>query len=413
VETIKWKSNEKARDYTNKPLIPFLKETEVQKARNFHKSFNDYHPTPLKSLSNLANYMGVSGIYVKDESYRFGLNAFKVLGGSYAIGQYLAGQLEMSIEDLSFGMLKSKEIKERLGEITFTTATDGNHGRGVAWAAQQLGQKAVIYMPKGSSSIRLENIKATGAEGYITDSNYDEAVRLAAENAKKYGWVVIQDTAWEGYQTIPTWIMQGYATMAAEAIEQLQNEGVDKPTHILIQAGVGSVAGAVQGLFASIFKEDRPITIIVEPNKADCIYQSAKAEDGSPRNVTGDMDTIMAGLACGEPNPIAWEILDNYSDMFISCPDDVAAKGMRMLGNPLGNDARIISGESGAVTTGMLSYILQDEKLQEMKDILQIGRDSKILLFSTEGDTDPENYRRIVWDGVYPNQNSLDRINLE
>lgn len=401
-EQIKWLVNQNARKKGNKSPVDFLSAGEVNKVVNFHKSFPQYQVTPLKSLSNLAEYAGVAGIYVKDESYRFGLNAFKVLGGAYAIGRYLAGRLNEDISGISFDKLKTPEIKQRLGEITFTTATDGNHGRGVAWAAQQLGQKAVIYMPKGSALIRLENIKATGAEGYITDLNYDDAVRLAAGNAQKHGWVIVQDTAWEGYYDIPTWIMQGYATMAAEALDQLKGMGVDKPTHIFVQAGVGALAGAMQGYFASIFGESRPVTAIVEPNKADCIYKSALAGDGKPRAVTGDMNTIMAGLACGEPNPIGWNILWDYSDIFISCPDYMAAKGMRILGNPLGGDPRVVSGESGAVTTGILVATLQNDSLKEMKDLLGLDSNSKILVFSTEGDTDPENYRNIVWDGKYP-----------
>ncbi|MFZ5651977.1 MAG: diaminopropionate ammonia-lyase [Bacillota bacterium] len=402
-DQIKWVFNQRARNKGLKSSLDFLSAGEIKKVVNFHKSFPQYQATPLRSLSNLAKYADVGGIYVKDESSRFGLNAFKVLGGTYAIGRYLAGRLNEDISDISFDKLKTPEIKQRLGEITFISATDGNHGRGVAWAAQQLGQKAVIYMPKGSALVRLENIKATGAEGYITDLNYDDAVRLAAENAEKYGWVIVQDTAWEGYYDIPTWIMQGYATMAAEALDQLKGMGVDKPTHIFVQAGVGALAGAMQGYFASIFGESRPVMAIVEPNKADCLYKSALAGDGRPRAVTGDMNTIMAGLACGEPNPIGWNILWDYSDMFISCPDYIAAMGMRILGCPLGEDPRVVSGESGAVTTGILMEILKNDCLKEIKDLLGLDRNSKILVFSTEGDTDPGIYRNIIWDGKYPN----------
>ncbi|MBS4021571.1 MAG: diaminopropionate ammonia-lyase [Dethiobacter sp.] len=400
-ERKKWISNPNARKQKEKAHLNFLGQDETKKVRNFHSSFPQYEVTPLRNLANLASFAGVSGIYVKDESYRFGLNAFKVLGAGYAIGKYLAGCLNLDITDLSFAKLKSKEIRERLGDITFTSTTDGNHGRGVAWAAQQLGQKAVIYMPKGSSLIRLENIKATGAEGYITHLNYDDTVRMTADNAEKYGWVVVQDTAWEGYDAIPTWIMQGYTVMVDEALEQLNQQGIEKPTHIFIQAGVGSLAGAVQGYFASKFDCQRPVTVVVEPNKADCFYRSALAGDGKPRNVAGDMDTIMAGLACGEPNPIGWRILRDYTDMFISCPDYVAANGMRILGNPLGNDLRIVSGESGAVTTGILVEILHNEKLKEAREQLLFDKDSKILLFSTEGDTDPVIYRKVVWHGEY------------
>lgn len=383
--------------------VDFLDPVEVAKAKDFHATFPGYEPTPLKKLDSLAKKIGVNGVYVKDESYRFGLNAFKVLGGSYAIARYLAKCLNKDMAEMSFTELTSDQTKEQLGDITFATTTDGNHGRSIAWTARMLKQKSVVYMPKGSSIIRLENIRAEGADAVITDMNYDDAVRLTAENAAKYGWVVVQDTAWDGYEEIPAWIMQGYGTMAAEALEQLNALGVEKPTHIFVQAGVGSLAGAVQGYFAALYKEDRPKTVIVEADQADCLYKSALAKDGKPRTVGGDMATIMAGLACGEPNTIGWNILRDCSEMFISCPDWVAAKGMRVLGNPLKGDPRVISGESGAVTTGLLLALLEDDSLEDARRALGLDENSRILLFSTEGDTDPEKYRSIVWDGEYSN----------
>jgi len=382
----------------------FLSAATVKTVQNFHASFPEYKPTPLRNLSNLANKLGVGGIFVKDESYRFGLNAFKVLGASFAIAKYLAKRLDMDIQDLDFALLRSPAIKKRLGEITFVTATDGNHGRGVAWAARQLQQKAVIYMPKGSSKIRLENIQAEGATASITDLNYDDAVRLAAAKADEFGWVIIQDTDWEGYKDIPEWIMQGYGTIAAEAMEQLPNYNVTKPTHIFLQAGVGSFAGSIAGYFSDYFGEDKPKISVVEADLAACIYQSALAADEAARIVTGDMATIMAGLACGQPNETGWSILRDNGELFFSCPDEVTAHGMRVLGNPIGEDSRIISGESGAVTMGLLSLLLTDPKLQAAKKQLGLDETSQILLISTEGDTDPDAYRKIVWDGLYSNE---------
>jgi diaminopropionate ammonia-lyase len=381
--------------------LSFLSEEEIKKARGFHESFPQYTKTPLVSLDNLAKKLGIAGVYVKDESYRFGLNAFKVLGGSFAMSKYLAQKLGKDISELSYEKLTSDEIREQLGEITFATTTDGNHGRGVAWTANQLKQKSVVYMPKGSSQIRLENIRKEGADASITDMNYDDAVRMTAENAEKYGWIIVQDTAWEGYEEIPTWIMQGYGTMASEALDQLREYGVERPTHIFVQAGVGSLAGAVQGFFASAFKDNCPITLIAEADEAACLYKSAVAGDGAPRTVGGDMPTIMAGLACGEPNIIGWEVLKSYSSVFASCPDWVAAKGMRMLGNPLKGDERVISGESGAVTAGLLSAILTNDEYADLRAELKLDENSRVLLFSTEGDTDPDKYRSIVWDGDY------------
>ena len=256
-------------------------------------------------------------------------------------------------------------------------------------------------MPKGSSIKRLNNIKAEGAEASITELNYDDAVRLANKYAEEHNGVIIQDTAWEGYEKIPAWIMQGYGTMALEASEQLKALNALKPTHIFIQAGVGSLAGAVQGFFASQYGDDCPKTVVVESNLADCYYKSAIANDGEARSVGGDMQTIMAGLACGEVNTIGFTILKNYSKVFISCPDWVAAKGMRILGNPLKGDTGVISGESGAVTTGALYEIMTNDEYKDLKEALELDENSKVLLFSTEGDTDPEKYREIVWDGKY------------
>ncbi|KEI96198.1 diaminopropionate ammonia-lyase [Clostridium botulinum] len=399
-EKIKWKSNT-MKGNADKASVEFLGEEEIKKARDFHQSFPQFTKTPLVNLDNLAKHLGVAGIYVKDESYRFGLNAFKVLGGSFSMGKYLAKRLGKDISELSYEKLNSEDARKKLGDITFITATDGNHGRGVAWTATQLNQKSIVYMPKGSSLTRLENIRKEGAKASITEFNYDDAVRLAASEAKENGWVMVQDTAWEGYEEIPTWIMQGYGTMASEALEQLKELNVKKPTHIFVQAGVGSLAGAVQGYFASVFKDECPITVIVEADEADCLYRSAIAGDGKPRAVTGDMPTIMAGLACGEANTIGWEVLKSYSSTFVSCPDWVSANGMRMLGNPIKEDKKIISGESGAVTAGLLKAIMTENDMKELREQLNLDENSRILLFSTEGDTDPDKYRKIVWNGEY------------
>lgn len=403
MDQIKWKLNTlpKADDNEKQKGIEFLRDKEISKVKGFHESIPQYERTPLVKLENLAKMLGVKGVYLKDESYRFGLNAFKVLGGSFAMAKYMADKLGKDISELPYEKLISDEVRNELGDITFFTATDGNHGRGVAWTANKLKQKSVVYMPKGSSLIRLNNIKAEGAKASITELNYDDAVRLATEDAAKVGGLVVQDTAWEGYEDIPAWIMQGYGTMAKEAVEQLSEYGVERPTHVFIQAGVGSLAGAVQGYMAAKF-EECPITVVVEADKADCFYKSADAGDGKPRFVGGDMQTIMAGLACGEPNTIGFEILKNYSEAFISAPDWVSAKGMRILGNPLVGDEKVISGESGAVTTGTLVSIMQDESLAELRKALKLDENSKVLLISTEGDTDPDKYRSIVWDGECP-----------
>ena len=369
---------------------------QAEAVREFHKSFPMYAPTPLAVLPETAKALGIGEIYVKDESHRFGLNAFKVLGGSYAIGNILAGKLGKPLSETGYDVLTSAETKKALGDITFITATDGNHGRGVAWTASTLGQKSVVHMPKGTVAERLNNIRLAGADADIIDGNYDDAVRLSRKEAAKNGWIIVQDTSWEGYEEIPAWIMQGYCTMGLESYEQLPQ----KPTHIFLQAGVGSMAGTIAALFASIYGEERPKIIIVEPNNADCFYRTAKADDGNLHIVTGDMKTIMAGLACGEPCGLAWEILKNCADHFIAFPDWAAARGMRILGNPLGTDDRVISGESGASGFGCMVAILTEPELAPLKQELGLDETSRVLFFSTEGATDRENYRRIVWDGA-------------
>lgn len=401
---IKYIVNEQAgKTNIEKTSVAFMGHEVSEKVRNFHKSFPMYKVTPLHRLDGLAKEFGVSNIWVKDESYRFGLNAFKVLGGSYAVGKYLADKLNVDISEISFEKLRSKEVKEKLGDITFVTATDGNHGRGIAWAANQLGQKSVVYMPKGSSEIRLNNIRKEGSDASITDLNYDDTVRLASQKAGENGWVLLQDTAWDGYEEVPEWIMQGYVTILDEAMEQLAAEGVDTPTHVFLQAGVGSFAGSMLGYLVDKFGDKRPATVIVEPEKAACLYKSIEAGDGQPHAVTGDLNTIMAGLACGEPSTSSWGILKDYAETFVSCPDYVAARGMRVLANPLGNDPQIISGESGAaVGIGLVSLVAQKEELKGVKEALNLNQDSKILIISTEGDTDPDHFRKVVWDGIYP-----------
>ena len=378
---------------------PFGPET-AKKAKAFHSGFPEYEMTPLVGLDGLAKALGVASVFIKDESYRFGLNAFKVLGGSYAIGNYIAERLGVPLSDLSYDALVADDIRQKLGTLTFVTATDGNHGRGVAWTANRLRQKSVVYMPKGSAKERLENIRKLGSDTSITDLNYDDAVRLAKKSADENGWVMVQDTSWAGYEKIPRWIMEGYTTMAHEAVQQLKGE---KPTHIFLQAGVGAMSGAVTAYFSALYGDkERPIITIVEPNNADCIFKTAYANDGKLHFVTGDMHTIMAGLACGEPCTIGWEMLRDHADYYVSMPDYIAAEGMRILSNPLKDDTRVISGESGAAGFGFAAEVLRNPSMEEIKRQLRLDRNSKILCFSTEGDTDRENYRNIVWDGLYP-----------
>ena len=401
MEQIKWVPNRMPK--SDDKWLEIMSLDEVKKARAFHASFPQYSVTPLADLRRMAEYLGVGGIYVKNESYRFGLNAFKVLGGSFAMGKYIAKEMGKDVSEMTYDYLTSEDFRKEFGQATFFTATDGNHGRGVAWAANKLGQKAVVHMPKGSAKSRFDNIAKEGAKVTIEEVNYDDCVRMAAAEAEQteHG-VIVQDTAWDGYEEIPSWIMQGYGTMANEAADQLRQVGINRPTHVFVQAGVGSLAGAVVGYFTNLFPNDPPKFVVMEARAADCLYQGALANDGKPRIVTGDLQTIMAGLACGEPNTISWDILRNHVSAFLSCPDWVSAKGMRMLGVPVKGDPVVISGESGAVGMGCLDAIMCDDTYKELRDALELNRFSQVLMFSTEGNTDPLKFRRVIWDGEYP-----------
>ncbi|WP_034917760.1 diaminopropionate ammonia-lyase [Erwinia sp. 9145] len=365
----------------------------AKEARNFHRKLPGYQPTPLRRLPDFARMLGVKEVLVKDESQRFDLNAFKMLGGAWAIARLLCKDYDIDINTFSFSAFRQRNEKP----MTFATTTDGNHGRGVAWAARELGQHAVIYMPKGSSPARVSHITDLGAECIVTDMNYDDTVRLTMKTAREKGWSVVQDTAWEGYTEVPCWIMQGYATLADEAVEQIAAMNIDPPTHVFLQAGVGAMAAGVLGCLSDIYGIEALHAVIVEPDKADCLFRSA--QQNTIVAVSGEMDTIMAGLACGEPNPLGWPLLRDLSRHFISCEDAVAALGMRVLGNPVGSDPRIVSGESGAVGMGILAAIQHHPQRDALMKELRLTSSSRILLISTEGDTDPGHYREVVWEG--------------
>lgn len=394
------KFNSRKKKYGEGCDLSLLNEEVGKEALNFHSTIPGYAPTPLVKMDCLASKLNLGSIHIKDESKRFGLNAFKSLGGSFAIAKFIAQKLGRKVSTLSYEELTSREVKDRIGDITFVTATDGNHGRGVAWAAEKLGYKAIVFMPKGSSETRAQNIRNHGAECTITEFNYDDTVRLASQVSSERGGVLIQDTAWSGYEDIPTWIMQGYLTLAIESFQQLLATQAHLPTHIILQAGVGSFAGTVIGYFTEKMKDKAPVILVVEPNKANCLYVSAVANDGNPHSVGGSMSTIMAGLACGEPNIVSWPIIRDYTDCFFSAEDSVAANGMRILAAPYpGGDPAIVSGESGAVGTGLVYEIMSNPEHESIRNSLHLDKSSHVLLISTEGDTSPGIYQEIVWFG--------------
>ena len=377
--------------------IAFLDPVHARNVvRRYHESFPQYAVTPLVRMKHTAAHFGVKDIYVKNENTRFGLNAFKVLGGSYAIGMVIAERLGIPPEEMTYELLISPETKKRTGPLTFVTATDGNHGRGVAWTAMTLGYDAYVYMPKGTARERLDNILATGAHAEITDLIYDDVVRFARRTAEENGWILVQDTAWPGYTEVPDLIMRGYTTLTDEAAEQLGNV---TPTHIFVQAGVGSLAATVAGYYSQRYKDARPFITVVEPDNAACIFRTAQANDGQRHAVT-DLNTIQAGLACGEPSLSAWEILRQCADGFMTIPDSAAATGMRILAAPMAGDTPIEAGESGASAFGAAAELLRPEN-ERYRKLAGIDKNSVILVVNTEGATDRENYRRIVWDGAW------------
>ncbi|MDD3164185.1 MAG: diaminopropionate ammonia-lyase [Sphaerochaetaceae bacterium] len=371
-------------------------------ANRFHRQIPGYRMTALESLPNLASMLGVGGIWVKDEAQRLELNSFKVMGGAFAIFRFIQKKLGLSDDKVSYDYLVSEDCKKRLGTITFASATDGNHGRGVAWAAKKLGHDCVIYVHSETTPARINAIRSYGATVHIVAGNYDDAVRQIEVDAARNGWQIISDTSWPGYEEIPTWIMQGYNSILIEAQEQFSGQGIIKPTHVFVQAGVGALACSVIGFYHMLFGQDAPKCIVVEPDMADCLFQSALANDGKPHDITGGLHTIMAGLACGEPSPIAWNVLKDTADAFMKVPDYVAARGMRILATPLKGDPMVISGESGAVPLGALYSLLTEPGCEELTDFLGINSESQILFINTEGNTDPMAFRQIIWDGSNP-----------
>lgn len=405
-DSILWTSGELSKTFT-KPggqiagFEIFSQET-LEKVRAYHGTIPGYARTPLIRLKMLADALGFGEIVVKDESYRFGLNAFKSLGTTYAVGKYIADRLGVDEKHFTFSDITSGGAHAKTGDLVFATTTDGNHGRGLAWTSRMLGHKAVVYMPKGSSPRRVDAIRSECAEVTVQDIYYDDCVAKMREDAAANGWTLIQDTSWEGYTEYPRNIMLGYGTMLSEAFEQMTEIAMDPPTHVFLQAGVGSMAAALAAYLRNTLGTKAPKIVIVEANKADCFYKSCAARDGHAHKVGGALDTIMAGLACGEPSMDALEILNQCTNAFVSCPDYVTSRGMRVLGCPLKGDDQIVSGESGAVTAGLLTYLSSDIHLSALRVMLGMSEQSRILLFSTEGNTDPENYRSIVWDGKYP-----------
>ncbi len=334
-------------------------------------SWPGYAATPLVRLDGLARSVGLAALWYKDESGRFGLKSFKALGGAYAVRRVLERQARPA------------------RDVTVTCATDGNHGRSVAWGARLAGCKCVIFIHATVSEGRAAAIRSYGAEVVRVPGNYDDAVRRAAAEAARHGWFVVSDTSYEGYRDVPVDVMHGYGVMAAEILRQLPADEV--PTHVFVQVGVGALAAAICASFWLAWGPRRPRLVAVEPVRADCLLQSIAA--GRPVAVHGGLETVMAGLACGEVSELAWEILCEGADFAVAVGDDWALEAMRALAGPCDRDPAIVAGETGAAG---LAALLAALDRAEPRTQLGLDTGARVLLLGTEGDTDPEIYRRIV-----------------
>ena len=347
-----------------------------------------YAPTPLVPLPALARRLGLCEVWYKDERSRFGLKSFKALGGAYAV----ANVLKRAIRAADRGAANSIELlqgafREIVAGVTVTCATDGNHGRSVAWGAQLFGCRCVIFVHEKVSQGRRDAIARYGADVVEVKGNYDDAVRHAAATAAANGWTVVSDTSYPGYREIPTEVMHGYGAMAAEIAAQLETP----PTHVLVQAGVGALAAAVCADFWLRWGEQRPRFVIIEPTAADCVTRSLMA--GRPVAIAGTLDTVMAGLACGEVSELAWEILAAGANAAVAVPDSYALAAVRAFANPAGGDPAIVSGETGAAG---LAALLAAQDDPAIRSALVLDRNSRVLLLGSEGDTDAAIYKDIV-----------------
>jgi diaminopropionate ammonia-lyase len=350
-------------------------------------------PTPLHALPALAAEFGVGLIHIKDESGRLGLGSFKALGGSYAVIRLVLEEAGRRLGRLvGYAELHTSEVRGVASEMTFACATDGNHGRSVAQGAQRVGAKAAIFVHAGVSEGRVSAIARFGARMIRVEGTYDDSVAEAARVAAEKGWTVVSDTSWPGYERIPGLVMQGYTVMVREALSQLSAP----PSHVFMQAGVGGVAAAVSAHLALVHGDRRPIFVVVEPARAACLYETARA--GCPVRIPHGEPTVMAMLECYEPSLVAWRVLSRVADAFMTVSDEEAVAVMNRLARPAPGDPAIVAGESGGAG---LAGFLRAASDPAIRAALQLTDASRILVINTEGATDPERYSDLV--GMQPN----------
>ncbi len=375
--------------YTD-PMRAILNLERSRQAREEIQSWPGYEPTPLRCLKGIAQALGVHDVYYKDEAGRFGLGSFKALGGAYAVLRILKQFIyEKTGSSPSTSEILAGSHRNLCAQLMVSTATDGNHGRSVAWGAQMFGCACTIYIHRTVSEGRKQAIETYGATVVRTQGNYDDSVRQAGEDARTHGWVLIPDTSYEGYEEVPKDVMQGYTVMVQEAIEQLPSS--HWPSHVLVQGGVGALAAAVCAHLWESKPTHKPRFIVVEPDRAACLYESAK--HGKPIAIHGDLDTMMAGLACGEISTLAWTILVKGTSDFVTLPDQAAIEAMRCLARGSFGDVPIVAGESAVAGLAVLLAAISEPSL---KQALDLKTDSQVLVFGTEGATDPALYNQIV-----------------
>jgi diaminopropionate ammonia-lyase len=348
-----------------------------------------YEVTPLHNLSSLSANLNVDKIWYKDESKRFHLKSFKALGGSFAVARQLQKKLsEVTGETPSVQDLLDHKFDEIVSKTVITCATDGNHGRSVSWGCEMFGCPCVIYIHRDVSKGRQQAMEAFGADVIRITGNYDDSVKLADSEAKQHNRIIVSDTSYEGYMDIPKDVALGYTVLLAESVEQMQGE---IPTHVFIQGGVGGLASAVCAYFWELWGEQRPRFIVVEPINANCLQESARA--GKPIVVDGDLDTLMAGLACGEVSALAWEILDVGANDFLTINEEAVPLTMQLLADGFGEDAKIEAGESAVA--GLSALITARHSTDESR-ALGLDESSPIYILGTEGATDPELYEQLI-----------------
>jgi diaminopropionate ammonia-lyase len=354
-------------------------------------SWPDHAVTPLVALPGLAQRFDLGELFYKDERSRFGLRSFKALGGAYAVANVLRYKVMAAtgLHTLGSTDLLSGRHQDLIRAATVTCATDGNHGRSVSWGAQLFGCRCVIYVHEQVSRGRRDAIAQYGADVREVKGNYDDAVRFAAAAAAAEGWTVVSDTSYPGYREIPLDVMHGYGVMASEIVEQFSDS--EPPTHVLVQAGVGALAASVCANFWIHWGALRPRFIVVEPTEANCVYRSLQA--GRPVVVDGALDTVMAGLACGEVSELAWEVLKTGTTAVVAVDDAWALKAMRVLASPVAGDPAIVAGETGGVG---LAVLLAAEGNPALRHTLALDASSRVLLIGSEGDTDQVIYREVV-----------------